>query len=102
MSVSAISQYKMHVFHGNQLTLELPERTDKLEFVSADESEHYIIWSHKLLNLHNKAKKGQVTTANDGWNFRIKQVTFDDEGTYILRNIFDSTISSYTVRVKSK
>ncbi|XP_056312688.1 uncharacterized protein wu:fc21g02 [Danio aesculapii] len=101
VSFSAMSAYPKHIVHGNQLTLELPERTDKLEFASADESEHYIIWEHRLLGWHNKAKKGHVTSANNGWKFKIQHVTFDDEGTYILRNNFGSTITSYTVRVKT-
>ncbi|TRY89966.1 hypothetical protein DNTS_001688 [Danionella cerebrum] len=97
---SAIAAIPKRITHGHMLTLDLPERTEKLQFVSADESDQYTIWEHKALSLWpSKPSKGQVTSANDGWTFRLKQVTFEDAGTYILRNHFGSTVSSYTVTV---
>ncbi|NP_001410689.1 wu:fc21g02 isoform X2 [Danio rerio] len=101
VSVSAVSTYRKAIDHGNQLILELPERTDKLEFASADETEHYIIWENRLTAWYSRTKKGHVTSTNNGWTFKIQQATFDDEGTYLVRNIFGSAISSYTVKVQT-
>ncbi|XP_051557874.1 uncharacterized protein LOC127443380 [Myxocyprinus asiaticus] len=101
-SVSAVHTSLWHLTHGHQLTLNLPERTEKLEFTSADETEHSVIWEKKLFTLLNKATKGQVFSANDGWTYKIKHVTFDDEGTYTLRNYWSSVISSYTLKVDTK
>ncbi|KAK2909073.1 hypothetical protein Q8A67_004910 [Cirrhinus molitorella] len=99
-SVSAISQRT--VIHGHQLSLELPERTKKLNFASADESEEYTVWEHNSYGLQpGKASKGVVSSASKGWTFRIRQVTFDDEGTYTLYNHFGSTITTYIVKVKT-
>ncbi|CAM4482480.1 unnamed protein product [Leuciscus chuanchicus] len=98
--VSAIS--RRDIIHGRQLFLDLPERTERLEFTSADERDHFTIWEHRSLSFgYNKPSKGQVNSASNGWSFIIRQVTFDDEGTYTLRNNFGSTISSYTVKVNT-
>ncbi|XP_043094882.1 uncharacterized protein wu:fc21g02 [Puntigrus tetrazona] len=100
VSVSAASQ-KL-VIHGRQLSLDLPERTKRLVFVSADESEEMTIWEHKTTSLWaNKPSKGDVSSASEGWTFRISYVTFDDQGIYTLYNHFGSVISSYIVKVKS-
>ncbi|KAL0203350.1 hypothetical protein M9458_001368, partial [Cirrhinus mrigala] len=89
------------VIHGHQLSLDLPERTKKLEFVSADESEKYTVWEYRALSfVPGKASKGVVSSASEGWTFRIRYVTFDDEGTYTLYNHFGSAIASYIVKVK--
>ncbi|XP_051560005.1 uncharacterized protein wu:fc21g02 isoform X2 [Myxocyprinus asiaticus] len=101
-SVSAVYTSRWHLTHGRQLTLDLPERTEKLEFTSADEQEHSIIWEKKAFTLWNKPTKGQVFSANDGWTYIIKHVTFDDEGTYTLRNYWSSVVSSYTLKVDSE
>ncbi|KAK9981238.1 hypothetical protein ABG768_000791 [Culter alburnus] len=96
--VSAIS--RRHIIHGRQLTLDLPERTERLDFVTADETDQFTIWEHKKISLWpSKPSKGQVTSTNNGWTFRITHVTFDDEGTYTLVSHFGATISSYTVKV---
>ncbi|XP_059408556.1 uncharacterized protein LOC132142594 isoform X2 [Carassius carassius] len=97
VSVSALSQ-KL-VFHGQQLTLDLPERTQRLEFVNANETERFTIWNHATNSL--RPSKGYVTSVGKDWTFRIQRVTFDDEGTYTLLNHFGATISSYIVKVKS-
>ncbi|XP_016323654.1 uncharacterized protein LOC107674241 isoform X1 [Sinocyclocheilus anshuiensis] len=100
VSVSAIPQRL--VFHGHQLTLDLPERTQRLEFVSADESEQFTIWDHKTISFRpSNPSKGHVSSVGKGWTFRIQRVTFDDEGSYTLLNHFGSTISSYIVKVKT-
>ncbi|RXN20023.1 proline-rich receptor kinase [Labeo rohita] len=100
VSVSAISQRL--VIHGHQLSLDLPERTKKLEFASGDESEHYTVWEHKTISLlPGKASKGVVSSASEGWTYRIRYVTFDDEGTYTLYNHFGSAITTYIVKVKT-
>ncbi|XP_042573045.1 uncharacterized protein wu:fc21g02 isoform X2 [Cyprinus carpio] len=100
VSVSAISQRL--VIHGHQLTLDLPERTKRLEFVSADESEEFTIWEHKSFSFRpDKPSKGEVSSTSKGWTFRIRHVTFDDQGSYTLYNHFGSTISSYIVKVKT-
>ncbi len=99
MSVSAISE-KL-VIHGQQLTLDLPDRTKRLEFISADESEKNIIWEYqKSSSGPSKPRKGEVSSASKGWTFRIRHVTFDDQGSYTLYNYFGSTINSYIVIVK--
>ncbi len=101
VSVSAISQRL--VIHGHQFTLDLPERTKRLEFISADESEEHTIWEHSSLSVRpNKPSKGEVSSATKGWTFRIRHVTFDDQGSYTLYNNFGATISSYIVKVKSE
>ncbi len=65
MSVSAISE-KL-VIHGQQLTLDLPDRTKRLEFISADESEKNIIWEDKILSFRpSKPSKGEVSSASNG------------------------------------
>ncbi|KAK7161503.1 hypothetical protein R3I94_004249 [Phoxinus phoxinus] len=98
--VSAIS--RRNIIHGRQLSLDLPERTKRLEFTSADEKDQFTIWEHKSLSLWpSKPSKGQVNSASQGWSFTIRHVTFDDEGTYTLVNSFGSTISSYTVKVNT-
>ncbi|XP_056097297.1 uncharacterized protein wu:fc21g02 [Rhinichthys klamathensis goyatoka] len=98
--VSAIS--RRDLIHGRQLSLDLPERTARLDFISADERDRFTIWEHRSLSLSpSKPSKGQVNSASNGWSFTIRQVTFDDEGTYTLRNTFGSTISSYTVKVNT-
>ncbi|XP_073698479.1 uncharacterized protein [Garra rufa] len=100
VSVSAVSQ--KIVTHGGQLHLELPERTKKLDFASADETEEYTVWEHKTLSVRpGKASKGEVSSASEGWTFRIRHVTFDDEGTYTVYNHFGSTITTYIVKVKT-
>ncbi|XP_039546002.1 uncharacterized protein LOC120491999 isoform X2 [Pimephales promelas] len=96
--VSAISQRDL--IHGRQLLLDLPERTASLDFTSADERDKFTIWEHRGLSL-SKPSKGQVNNASNGWSFIIRHVTFDDEGTYTLRNHFGATISSYTVKVNT-
>ncbi|XP_077102638.1 uncharacterized protein LOC143753789 [Siphateles boraxobius] len=100
VSVSAISL--RNLIHGSQLFLDLPERTERLVFTSADEKDQYTIWEHRNLSLWpSKPRKGQVNSASHGWSFTIRHVTFDDEGTYTLRNHFGSVISSYTVKVNT-
>uniref|UniRef100_A0A9J8DB17 Uncharacterized protein n=1 Tax=Cyprinus carpio carpio TaxID=630221 RepID=A0A9J8DB17_CYPCA len=97
-SVSAIS--RRIIIHGSQLTLDLPERTQRLKFVSADESDKFTIWEHKSSSLSpSKPSKGQVSSASNGWTFRIQHVTFDDQGTYTLLNQSGSTIASYILKV---
>lgn len=99
--VSAISRRR--IIHGSQLTLDLPERTKRLHFATADETDQFTIWEHKgISHWPSKPSKGQVTSASNGWTFRIPHVTFDDEGTYTLLNDFGATISSYTVKVDSE
>uniref|UniRef100_A0A8C2KSJ1 Wu:fc21g02 n=1 Tax=Cyprinus carpio TaxID=7962 RepID=A0A8C2KSJ1_CYPCA len=96
-SVSAIS--RRIIIHGSQLTLDLPERTQRLKFVSADESDKFTIWEHKSSSLSpSKPSKGQVSSASNGWTFRIQHVTFDDQGTYTLLNQSGSTIASYILK----
>uniref|UniRef100_A0A8C1PL03 Wu:fc21g02 n=1 Tax=Cyprinus carpio TaxID=7962 RepID=A0A8C1PL03_CYPCA len=88
------------IIHGSQLTLDLPERTQRLKFVSADESDKFTIWEHKSSSLSpSKPSKGQVSSASNGWTFRIQHVTFDDQGTYTLLNQSGSTIASYILKV---
>ncbi|XP_058639066.1 uncharacterized protein LOC131544692 isoform X2 [Onychostoma macrolepis] len=102
VSVSAISQRL--VIHGHQFTLDLPERTKRLEFVSADEHEELTIWErqHKSFSFRlSKPSKGEVSNTTKGWTFRIRHVTFDDQGNYTLYN-FDLTISSYIVKVQTR
>uniref|UniRef100_A0A8C2GT70 Wu:fc21g02 n=1 Tax=Cyprinus carpio TaxID=7962 RepID=A0A8C2GT70_CYPCA len=96
-SVSAIS--RRIIIHGSQLTLDLPERTQRLKFVSADESDKFTIWEHKSSSLSpSKPSKGQVSSTRNGWTFRIQHVTFDDQGTYTLLNQSGSTIASYILK----
>ncbi|XP_067297320.1 wu:fc21g02 [Pseudorasbora parva] len=98
--VSALS--RRNIIHGRQLLLDLPERTTRLDFISADEKDHFTIWEHKTLSVWpSKPSKGQVNSVSQGWTFRINHVTFDDEGTYNLFNNFGAPISSYTVKVDS-
>uniref|UniRef100_A0A8C2JX50 Wu:fc21g02 n=1 Tax=Cyprinus carpio TaxID=7962 RepID=A0A8C2JX50_CYPCA len=98
VSASAISQRL--VYHGHLLTLDLPERTQKLEFVNANESERLTIWEHTNSFRPSNPNKGYVSSVGKGWTFRIQRVTFDDEGSYTLFNHFGSAISSYIVKVK--
>ncbi|XP_042615215.1 uncharacterized protein LOC109065249 isoform X1 [Cyprinus carpio] len=98
VSVSAISQRL--VYHGHLLTLDLPERTQRLEFVNANESERLTIWEHTNSFRPSNPNKGYVSSVGKGWTFRIQRVTFDDEGSYTLFNHFGSAISSYIVKVK--
>ncbi|XP_052437738.1 uncharacterized protein LOC127974671 [Carassius gibelio] len=97
VSVSALPQRIL--FHGQQLTLDLPERTRSLEFLNANETERFTIWNQASNSV--RASKGYVTSMGKDWTFRIQRVTFDDEGTYTLLNHFGATISSYIVKVNS-
>ncbi|XP_016095127.1 uncharacterized protein, partial [Sinocyclocheilus grahami] len=100
VSVSAISQ--VPVFHGQQLTLDLPERTQRLKFVSADKSAQFTIWENKTIYfLPSNPRKGHVSSVGKNWTFRIQRVTFDDEGSYILLNHSGAIIRSYIVKVKT-
>lgn len=83
------------------MTLDLPERTNKLEFSSADEQLQDTLWKRGIF-LTGKASRGVVTSVNNGYTFKIYHVTFDDEGTYTLLNSFNHVISTYTVKVESK
>lgn len=87
--------------HGDYLSLDLPERTEKLDFTSADEKDHITIWQHRF-SVSNKVNRGRVSSSGNGWTYQLSRVTFDDEGTYTLFNSFDKIISTYTVKVNSK
>ncbi|XP_073670374.1 uncharacterized protein [Paramisgurnus dabryanus] len=104
VTVSAVTTYQKRLSHGDYLSLDLPERTAKLEFVSADEQQHETIWQSGTFST-GRATRGVVSSVNNGYNFRINHVTFEDQGTYTLRNSFTgitNAISIYVVRVETK
>lgn len=103
VTVSAVTTYQKHLSHGDYLSLDLPERTARLEFVSADEQYHETIWQSGSGS--GRASRGVVSSVNNGYTFRINHVTFEDQGTYTLRNAFTSitnAISIYVVRVETR
>ncbi|KAA0722128.1 hypothetical protein E1301_Tti009124 [Triplophysa tibetana] len=99
--VSAVYTSRKQINHGDYLSLDLPERTEKLEFISADEETHVTIWERRLI-FPNKVSKGTVHTSSNGWTFRLSHTTFDDEGTYTMFNSWNSVISTYLVKVNTK
>ncbi|KAI7811320.1 hypothetical protein IRJ41_013110 [Triplophysa rosa] len=88
--VSAVHATQKEVLHGNDLTLDIPDRTEKLKFISDDEKRHSTIWVR-----NGKVLKGQKLRV-------VSHVTFDHAGTYTLLNAWNNEISSYTVKVKGK
>lgn len=103
VTVSAVTTYQKRLSHGDYLFLDLPERTARLEFVSADEQHHETIWQSGIGS--GRASRGVVSSVNNGYTFRINHVTFEDQGTYTLRNSFTgitNAISIYVVRVETK
>ncbi|KAA0722129.1 hypothetical protein E1301_Tti009123 [Triplophysa tibetana] len=87
-AVSAVHTTHMAVLHGEDLTLDIPDRTDALKFISADEQIHSNLWKRD-----GKVLKGR--------KLRVRQhVTFKHTGTYTLFNVWNKEISSYTVKVK--
>ncbi|XP_055060886.2 uncharacterized protein [Misgurnus anguillicaudatus] len=104
VTVSAVTTYQKRISHGEYLTLDLPERTARLEFVSADEQRHETIWQSGTFST-GRASRGVVSKAGNGYTFQIYRTTFEDEGTYTLRNAFTgitNAISIYVVRVETK
>ncbi|XP_057188795.1 formin-J-like [Triplophysa rosa] len=100
-AVSAVYTSRKQINHGDYLSLDLPERTDKLEFASADEETRITIWKQQIIS-PSKASKGTVYSSSDGWTFQLRHITFDDEGTYTLFNSWNTIISTYTVKVNTK
>ncbi|XP_056587587.1 uncharacterized protein LOC130408135 [Triplophysa dalaica] len=100
-AVSAVYTSRKQINHGGYLSLDLPERTEKLEFASADEKTHVTIWERRII-FPNKVSKGTVHSSSDGWTFQLRHITFDDEGTYTLFNSWNSVISTYIVKVETK
>ncbi|XP_056587396.1 uncharacterized protein LOC130408016 isoform X2 [Triplophysa dalaica] len=100
-AVSAVYKSQKQINHGGYLSLDLPERTEKLEFASADEKTHVTIWERRII-FPNKVSKGTVHSSSDGWTFQLRHITFDDEGTYTLFNSWNSVISTYIVKVETK
>lgn len=104
VTVSAVTTYQKRLSHGDYLSLDLPERTARLEFVSADEQHHETIWQSGTFST-GRATRVVVSSVNNGYTFRINHVTFEDQGTYTLRNAFTgitNAISIYVVRVETK
>lgn len=100
-AVSAVYTSRKQINHGEYLSLDLPERTEKLEFTSSDEENHITIWQRRV-TLSGKASKGTVFSSSNGWTYQLSHVTFDDEGTYTLFNVWNNVISSYAVKVNTK
>lgn len=88
--LSAVQAAQKEVLHGDDLILDIPDRTQKLMFISADKTRRDIVWQRDGKTL--KKQKLHV----------MSQVTFDHAGIYILLNALNSVISNYTVKVKGK
>lgn len=88
--VCAVHATEKEIYHGKELTLDIPDRTEAVKFIPANEKVYKIIWKRNGKVL--KGKKYSVTS----------HVTFRDAGTYTLLNAWNNEISSYTVKVHGK
>ncbi|XP_049337391.1 uncharacterized protein LOC103026353 isoform X1 [Astyanax mexicanus] len=85
------------VLFGHQLSIRMPSvRSDSLEFTSADETQHYTIWSKVV------SKRGSVIGSGDDRRFVIYSVTFDDQGTYTRKNFWDKVTAVTKLKVLPK
>uniref|UniRef100_A0A8B9KJ87 Uncharacterized protein n=1 Tax=Astyanax mexicanus TaxID=7994 RepID=A0A8B9KJ87_ASTMX len=87
----------VEVLFGHQLSIRIPSvRSDSLEFTSADETQHYTIWSKVV------SKRGSVIGSGDDRRFVIYSVTFDDQGTYTRKNFWDKVTAVTKLKVLPK
>uniref|UniRef100_A0A8B9KJ42 Uncharacterized protein n=1 Tax=Astyanax mexicanus TaxID=7994 RepID=A0A8B9KJ42_ASTMX len=82
----------LQMLFGEQLSIKLPT-TESLEFTSVDESEKYTVWAFNLFG-----KRGSIKGSKSNRRFVIRHVCFEDQGTYIRRNIFKTI--DYIAKVK--
>ncbi|XP_056591781.1 uncharacterized protein LOC130411304 [Triplophysa dalaica] len=84
----AVNATQKEIFHGNDLTLDMPDRTEAVKFISADGEVHRNIWK----------RDGKVFI---GRKLHVtSHVTFSNAGTFTLLNKWNNEISRYTVKVK--
>ncbi|XP_047668594.1 uncharacterized protein LOC113642464 isoform X3 [Tachysurus fulvidraco] len=83
--------------YGEQLSIRLSSGAEKLQFTYLNEREQEILWSKST-----KAKRGVVTGRNDDRKFVIASVTFNDEGTYSVLNIWNRKLSIHYLKVITK
>ncbi|XP_055366201.1 uncharacterized protein LOC114851723 isoform X2 [Betta splendens] len=92
-SYGVSDQYE-RLAHGRQLRIFLPKGSEKLEFTPADEPRNiFQYWERGRIG----TRKGRVSGSGNDRRWYIDQVTYEDQGTYILRDFFNKDIS--TVRV---
>ncbi|XP_028999238.1 uncharacterized protein LOC114851743 isoform X2 [Betta splendens] len=94
LSVESYGVSDQRLAHGRQLRIFLPKGSEKLEFTPADEPRKMVrYWEKGRIGM----RKGRLSASGNDWHWYIDQVTYEDQGTYILRNFFNKNIS--TVRV---
>lgn len=83
--------------YGQQLSIRLPTEAHKLEFMSVDGSETEVLWSRFSIT-----KKGIVLGSNSNKEFVLRSVTFEDQGTYTLFNLWSQKLSIHLLKVVGK
>lgn len=87
----------IEVLFGKQLSISIPSvRSDSLEFTSADETQHYTVWSKFII------KRGSVIGVGDDRRFVISSVNFDDQGTYTQKNFWNKVTATTKLKVLPK
>ncbi|XP_046725911.1 uncharacterized protein LOC124399185 [Silurus meridionalis] len=95
--VLSSNTYYVERLYGEQLSIKLALGAEKLEFTSVDETEKLVLWSR-----FSQTKKGVVKGKEHDRTFNIQSVTYADQGTYTVLNIWNSKISIYLLKVATK
>ncbi|KAL1023602.1 hypothetical protein UPYG_G00043370 [Umbra pygmaea] len=92
------SPQKERVTHGNQLKIILPTSAQTLEFTPAAEPlKTYLCW--KRGSFSTQAKRGRVSGSGSDKNWYLDKVTYEDEGIYVQKNLWNYAMSSLKVSV---
>lgn len=91
--------YYEKLMYGQQLSIKLPTEAHKLHFISANESREEVLWSNQIFSI---TKRGNVVGSGNDKIFVLRSVTFDDQGTYTLINLWSQKISIHLLNVVGK
>ncbi|XP_061580412.1 wu:fc21g02 [Cololabis saira] len=89
--------YSERLAHGRQLKITLHENTEKMEFISVHNPTSRVTYWERYK--HSRPLKGRVSGTGSSRRWYIDKVTFDDEGTYVLKDTWNRDISTVKVAV---
>ncbi|KAJ8000914.1 hypothetical protein DPEC_G00185330 [Dallia pectoralis] len=84
--------------HGGQLKIDLPTTAESLEFIPADEPlRRNVFWERGALS--DRISKGMVSGKGTDKRWFLDAVTFENQGNYVLKNLWKKEISSLKLSV---
>ncbi|KAI5617491.1 hypothetical protein C0J50_23043, partial [Silurus asotus] len=92
--ISTTDTRNVELMHGQQFSIRLPTESEKLEFISSDNSQKGVLWARMSVT-----KRGIVIGKDSDRRFSIASVMYEDQGIYTLYNFWSKTISTHLLKV---